>query len=86
MYFRICKGNLHTISAVGDGKRLSKLEYEGIDCQFKGWQRSNDTLLITPSSPTVTMHIMVCQLRNAIEVATEQIKQQHLIQSMLSFL
>ena len=40
MYFRICKGNLHTIrGAVGDGKRLSKLESEGIDCQFKGWQQ-----------------------------------------------
>ena len=38
-YFRICKGNLHTIrGAVGDGTRLSKLESEGIDCQFKGWQ------------------------------------------------
>ena len=33
------KGNLHTIrGAVGDGTRLSKLESEGIDCQFKGWQ------------------------------------------------
>ena len=38
------KGNLHTIrGAVGDGTRLSKLESEGIDCQFKGWQTGQMT-------------------------------------------
>ena len=59
MYFRICKGNLHTIRGkVGDGTRLSKIESEGIDCQFKGWQTGEMThFLLAPSSPMVTMHI-----------------------------
>ena len=76
-YFRICKGNLHTIrGSVGDGTRLSKLESEGIDCQFKGWQTGEMThFLLAPSSPTVTMHINGMSVEKWIEVASEQIKQ-----------
>jgi len=77
MYFRICKGNLHTIrGSVGDGTRLSKLESEGIDCHFKGWQTGEMThFLLAPSSPTVTMHINGMSVEKWIEVASEQIKQ-----------
>ena len=77
MYFRICKGNLHTIrGAVGDGTRLSKIESEGIDCHFKGWQTGEMThFLLAPSSPTVTMHINGMSVEKWIEVASEQIKQ-----------
>jgi len=58
-YFRIVKGNLHTIRCkVGDGQRLNELEYKGIDVQFKGW-KSGETkyILLAPSSQTVTYHI-----------------------------
>ena len=58
-YFRICKGNIHTIQCrVGDGKRLSKLESQGIDCTFKGWTGGETKhILLAPSSPTVTYQI-----------------------------
>tara|TARA_B100001057_G_scaffold352040_1_gene353559 strand:+ start:1342 stop:2151 length:810 start_codon:yes stop_codon:yes gene_type:complete len=58
-YFRICKGNIHTIRCkVGDGTRVSKLESQGIDINFKGWGGGETThILVAPSSPTVTYHI-----------------------------
>jgi len=58
-YFRICKGNLHTIRCrVGDGVRLSKLEHQGIDVEFKGWDTGETKhILLCPSSPMVTYHI-----------------------------
>ena len=58
-YFRICKGNLHTIRCrVGDGRRLSKLESQGIDVEFKGWNTGETKhILLAPSSETVTYHI-----------------------------
>lgn len=55
-YFRIVKGNIHTIKGkVGPGRRLVDLERKGIDVTFKGWY-SGETkhILICPSSPTVT--------------------------------
>ncbi len=58
-YFRICKGGIHTIRGkVGPGVRLQKLESQGIDCEFKGWN-TGDTkhILLCPSSQTVTYHI-----------------------------
>ena len=58
-YFRICKGNIHTIRGkVGPGVRLQKLESQGIDCEFKGWNTGETKhILLCPSSPTVTYHI-----------------------------
>ena len=58
-YFRIVKGGLHTIKGkVGDGKRLKRLQTEGLDAEFKGWY-TGDTkhVLICPSSPTVTQQL-----------------------------
>ena len=74
-YIRIAKGNLHTIRGqVGDGKRLSQLEHEGIDCQFKGWDTGQMThFLLAPSSPTVTFHINGCSVEKWLEIATTQI-------------
>ena len=74
-YIRICKGNLHTIRGkIGDGKRISQLETEGIDVQFKGWDTGKMThFLLAPSSPTVTFHINGCSVEKWIEMATTQI-------------
>ncbi len=56
-YFRICKGNIHTInSKESDGKRVTKLIQQGINVEFKEWQ-SGEHILVCPSSPTVTYHI-----------------------------
>tara|TARA_B100001057_G_C22793040_1_gene928401 strand:- start:15 stop:827 length:813 start_codon:yes stop_codon:yes gene_type:complete len=58
-YFRIVKGGIHTIRGkIGTGARLQKLESQGIDVSFKGWD-TGDTkhILLCPSSPTVTYHI-----------------------------
>ena len=58
-YLRIVKGGLHTIKGkVGDGKRLKRLQTEGLDAEFKGWY-TGDTkhVLICPSSPTVTQQL-----------------------------
>jgi hypothetical protein len=76
-YIRIAKGNLHTIRGkVGDGKRLSKLEHEGIDCQFKGWDTGKPKhILLAPSSPTVTFHVNGCSVEKWTEIATHQINQ-----------
>jgi hypothetical protein len=57
-YFRICKGNIHTIKMhVATPERYNTLERQGIDVEFKGWRDSGDYVLLCPSSPTVTMHI-----------------------------
>ena len=58
-YFRIVKGGLHTIRCrVGPGVRLQKLESQGIDVQFRGWNTGETThILICPSSETVTYEI-----------------------------
>ena len=76
-YIRIAKGNLHTIRGkVGDGKRLSQLEHEGIDCQFKGWDTGKPKhILLAPSSPTVTFHVNGCSVEKWTEIATHQINQ-----------
>ena len=57
-YFRICKGNIHTIrmhSATPD--RYNVLKNQGIDVEFKGWRDSGDHILLCPSSPTVCQFI-----------------------------
>ena len=76
-YIRIAKGNLHTIRGkVGDGKRLSQLEHEGIDCQFKGWDTGKPKhILLAPSSPTVTFHVNGCSVEKWVEIATHQINE-----------
>ncbi|MAJ24706.1 MAG: hypothetical protein CMP36_04265 [Rickettsiales bacterium] len=76
-YIRIAKGNLHTIRGrVGDGKRISQLEHEGIDCQFKGWDTGKPKhILLAPSSSTVTFHINGCSVEKWTEIATHQINQ-----------
>ena len=58
-YFRICKGNIHTIRCkVGDGRRLNKLESQEIDCSFKGWTGGETKhILLAPSSQMVTYHV-----------------------------
>ena len=58
-YFRICKGNIHTIRGkVGSGVRLQKLESQGIDVEFKGWNTGETRhILLCPSSQMVTYHV-----------------------------
>ena len=57
-YFRICKGNIHTLKMhVATPDRWNVLQKQGIDCEFKGWRDSGDYVLLCPSSPTVTQHI-----------------------------
>ena len=58
-YFRICKGNIHTIRGkVGSGVRLQKLESQGIDVEFKGWNTGETRhILLCPSSQLVTYHV-----------------------------
>lgn len=75
-YFRICKGNLHTIRCkVGDGKRLNKLESQGIDVEFKGWNTGELThIVVAPSSQTVTYHINGVSQDDWTKKVTEEIK------------
>tara|TARA_B100000902_G_C27291789_1_gene907563 strand:+ start:90 stop:902 length:813 start_codon:yes stop_codon:yes gene_type:complete len=75
-YFRICKGNIHTIRCkVGDGKRLQHLEYQGIDVHFKGWDTGETThILIAPSSQTVTYHINGISQDEWTKQVTEEIR------------
>ena len=75
-YFRIVKGNLHTIrGAVGDGKRISLLESQGIDVNFKGWY-TGDTkhILLAPSSQTVTYEVNGISQEEWIKQTTEEIR------------
>ena len=74
-YFRICKGNIHTNRGkVGPGERLQKLEHQGIDIQFKGWNTGETThILVAPSSETVTYQINGMSQSQWVEQATKQI-------------
>ena len=76
-YFRICKGNIHTIRCkVGPCSRLQKLEHQGIDVQFKGWNTGETThILVAPSSQTVTYHINGISQDEWVKQITEEIKQ-----------
>jgi hypothetical protein len=57
-YFRICKGNIHTLKFHATSPdRWNILDKQGIDCHFKGWRDSGDHILLCPSSPTVCYHI-----------------------------
>ena len=59
-YFRICKGFMHSKLQEGftDGSRLQKLESQGIDVEFRGWNTGETKhILLAPSSPMVTLHI-----------------------------
>ena len=75
-YFRICKGNIHTIRCkVGSGERLQKLEHQGIDVDFKGWNTGETThILLAPSSQTVTYHINGISQDDWVKQVTEEIK------------
>ena len=75
-YFRICKGNIHTIRGkIGDGTRVTKLEQQGIDVHFKGWLTGETNhILLCPSSPTVTYHINGISQEDWIEQVTNEIK------------
>ena len=75
-YFRICKGNIHTIRCkVGDGTRVSKLESQGIDCLFKGWGGGETKhILLAPSSPTVTHHINGMTQEKWVDEVTHEIR------------
>jgi len=75
-YFRIIKGNLHTIRGrIGDGVRLTQLEQKGIDVQFKGWYTGETKhILLAPSSQTVTYHINGINQEEWIKQVTAEIK------------
>jgi len=76
-YFRIVKGNLHTIRGkVGNGQRLNELESKGIDVNFKGWNTGETKhILLCPSSETVTYHINGISQEQWIKEVTETLKQ-----------
>jgi hypothetical protein len=75
-YFRIVKGNLHTIRGkTGNGARVTELERKGIDVKFKGWNTHDcDHILLCPSSPTVTYHINGITQEEWIQQVTDEIK------------
>jgi len=75
-YFRICKGNIHTIRGkVGDGSRLNQLEAKGIDIEFKGWNTGETKhILLCPSSPTVTREINGMTQEEWTDQVTQEIK------------
>ena len=75
-YFRICKGNIHTIQCkVGDGTRLQQLENKGIDVEFKGWDTGETKhILLCPSSPMVTYHINGITQDEWVKEVTKQIR------------
>jgi hypothetical protein len=74
-YFRICKGNIHTIrmhSASPD--RWNVLQKQGIDVEFKGWRDSGDHILVCPSSPTVCQFIHGLSQEQWLEKVVEETK------------
>jgi len=77
-YFRICKGSIHTNKGmVLDGARLQKLESQGIDVEFKGWDTSDNKrghIIVAPSSQTVTYHINGMSQDEWVEKVTNEIK------------
>ena len=53
-YFRICKGALHSENLKpSSGVRRKELIDKGIDCQFKGWKKEGEYVLLCPSSPDI---------------------------------
>jgi len=75
-YFRIVKGNLHTIRCkVGNGIRVNELERKGIDVVFKGWKTGETNhILLAPSSQTVTYHINGISQLEWIEQVGEELR------------
>jgi len=74
-YFRICKGNIHTLKFhVTSPDRWNELDKKGIDCHFKGWRDSGDYVLLCPSSPTVCYHINNLTQEEWIKQVTDEIK------------
>ncbi len=76
-FFRIYKGNIHTIrGVVGDGRRLQELRNRlGKEAEFKGWYTGNTKhILLCPSSPTVTFHINGISQEEWIRQVTEELK------------
>jgi hypothetical protein len=76
-YFRIIKGGIHTTKGkVGDGARVRKLESQGIDVTFKGWNMGETKhILICPSSETVTREINSMSQAEWIEQVKKDISQ-----------
>lgn len=77
-YFRICKGNIHTIRGkVGTGQRIVDLESKGIDVTFKGWNAGEPHrhILLCPSSETVTQEYNSMSQGEWIEQVSKDIKQ-----------
>lgn len=75
-YFRIVKGELHAIRGkVGDGKRLKRLEQQGIDTKFKGWYTGETKhILVAPSSETVTRCTNQMTQKEWIDLAVSELK------------
>lgn len=76
-YFRICKGSIHSNKMTATpGHRWSKLQKQGIDCEFRGWTSGEKKyVLVCPSSPTVTHHINGISQEEWIEQVTQGLKQ-----------
>lgn len=78
-YFRICKGGIHTNrGSVGPGVRLQKLESQGIDVEFKGWDTGDEKrnhILICPSSETVTYHMYGLTQQQWIDKVIKELKE-----------
>ena len=75
-YFRIVKGGIHTQGGkVGTGARLSMLESQGIDVEFKGWKTGETKhILICPSSPTVTYHMNGMSQEDWVKRVTDELR------------
>ena len=76
-YFRIVKGGLHTIRGhIGTGQRITELEHNGIDMEFKGWNTGETKhVLLCPSSQMVTYEINGMTQEQWIEEAINDLKQ-----------
>lgn len=83
-YFRICKMSKHTkiFELQSDGKRRAQLKDKKINCDFPGWKKNRDKVLLCPSSEGVT------QIERKItqkQWCDEQIKKLNLKENEISF-
>lgn len=75
-YFRIVKGAIHTNKfKVADPGRLSTLEKQNINVNFKGWRTDEAKyVLLAPSSQTVTYHINGMGQNEWVDLVKKEIK------------
>ena len=74
-YFRIVKGGLHTQKGkTGSVERLTILEKQGIDVNFKCWTSNTDDILLCPSSPTVTHFVNDISQEEWIKSVTTELR------------